>query len=243
MLHVNYGWKAKVGLIYMSSSEVMEPEFYALSPEGVATLTTRITFPKMTAEGIKKMLSSEKLEACTQDLASAACDVICFGGTSCSFLGGPEWELTLLERMKAMAGGIRVINTSQSSTEALRSVGAKNIVIATPYTDDINDAAVDNFSKQGFNILRCSGLGYDDDLEIAALPLDVVYQLVRETDVPEADAVFISCTNLKTVPIIESLEVDLKKPVVSAIQASLWYALRSVGVYDSVPGSGSLFKI
>jgi len=136
-----------------------------------------------------------------------------------------------------------VINTSQSSTEALRSVGAKNIVIATPYTDDINDAAVDYFSKQGFNILKCSGLGYDDDLEIAALPLDVVYQLVRETDVPEADAVFISCTNLKTVPIIESLEVDLKKPVVSAIQASLWYALRSVGVYDSVPGSGSLFKI
>lgn len=241
MLHVNYGWKAKIGLIYMSSSEVMEPEFYALSPEGVATLTTRISFPKMTAEGIKKMLSSKQLEACTQLLASAECDVIVFGGTSCSFIGGPEWELTLLERMRTMSGGIKVINTSQSSTEALKSVSAKNIVIATPYTDDINEAAVDYFSKQGFNILKCSGLGYDDDLEIAALPLDVVYRLVKETDVPEANAVFISCTNLKTVPIIETLEIDLKKPVVSAIQASLWYSLESVGVHDSVPGSGSLF--
>jgi maleate isomerase len=239
---VNYGWKGKVGLIYMSSSEVMEPEFYAMSPEGVCTLTTRIDLPKMTPQGIKDMLSSKQLEECTQLLAHARCDVILFGGTSCSFLGGPEWEKTLLKRMKTMAGGITVINTSQSSVEALRAVNAKRIVIATPYIDEINEPAVDYFTKQGFDVLECKGLGYDDDHEIAALPLEVVYRLVRETDVSEANVVFISCTNLKTAPIIETLETDLKKPVISAIQASLWYALKVMGINDFVSGTGSLFE-
>jgi len=256
MVNVNYGSKAKIGLIYMSSSEVMEPEFYAMSPEGVCTLTTRINLPKMTPQGIIDMLSSEQLENCTQLfdmlsseqlenctqlLAHAKADVILFGGTSCSFLGGPEWEKGLLERMKAMAGGITVINTSQSSVEALKAVNAKNIVIATPYTKEINAAAIDYFTQQGFGVLQDTALGFDDDHEIAAISLEDVYQQVRNTDLPDADAVFISCTNLRTLPIIEDLETDLKKPVISAIQASLWYALKVLGIHEYVPGTGSLF--
>ena len=241
MVNVNYGSKAKIGLIYMSSSEVMEPEFYAMSPEGVCTLTTRINLPKMTPQGITDMLSSEQLENCTQLLAHARADVILFGGTSCSFLGGPEWEKRLLERMKAMAGGIKVINTSQSSVEALKAVNAKNIVIATPYTKEINAAAIDYFTQQGFGVLQDTALGFDDDHEIAAIALEDVYQQARNTDLADADAVFISCTNLKTLPVIETLEADLKKPVISAIQASLWYALKVLGIHAYVPGTGSLF--
>jgi maleate isomerase len=225
----------------MASSEVMEPEFYALAPEGVCTLTTRINLPKMTTAAIKEMLRSRQLEECTRLLARAKCDVILFGGTSCSFLGGPKWELELLERMKTMAGGITVINTAQSSTRALQAVGAKKVVIATPYTDDINEAGVDYFTKQGFEVLQCTGMGYDDDLEIAGIPLAKVYHLVRDTDMPEAEAVFISCTNLKTLPLIGGLETDLRKPVVSAVQASLWYALKVVGVSGVVSAGGSLF--
>ena len=227
----------------MSSSEVMEPEFYALSPEGVCTLTTRINLPKVTPQGLRDMSNSKQLENCTQLLAHAKVGVILYGCTSGSFLEGPEWEKGLLKRMKTMAGGITVINTSQSSVKALEAVKAKKIVIATPYTKEINTAAVDYYTKQGFIVLNDTALGFDDDHEIAATKLEDVYRLVRETDLPEADAVFISCTNLKTVPILESLETDLKKPVVSAIQASMWYALKVLGINDYVPGSGSLFKI
>ena len=84
-------------------------------------------------------------------------------------------------------------------------------------------------------------LGFDDDHEIAAISLEDVYQQTRNTDLPDADAVFISCTNLRTLPIIEDLETDLKKPVISAIQASLWYALKVLGIHEYVPGTGSLF--
>lgn len=60
---------------------------------------------------------------------------------------------------------------------------------------------------------------------------------------PDADAVFISCTGMRTIPIIETLEADLKKPVISAVQASMWYALKVLGINDLVPGTGSLFAV
>jgi maleate isomerase len=226
----------------MASSEIMEPEMYAMAPDGVVTLTTRINLPKMDAQGIIDMLSNKQLENCTQLLAASKVDVIIFGGTSCSFLGGPPWEKKLLERMKAMSGGITCLNTSQSSTMALRAVDAKKIVIATPYKKDLNVRAADYFTKQGFKILNDTALGFDDDHEIAAITLDTVYRQVKETDVPDADAVFISCTNLKTLPLLETLEADLKKPVISAIQASMWYPLKVMGIHDFVPGTGSLFE-
>jgi maleate isomerase len=59
---------------------------------------------------------------------------------------------------------------------------------------------------------------------------------------PDADAVFIRCTALSTVGAIEALEADLGKPVVSAIQATFWDALRLAGVADDCPGFGSLFR-
>jgi maleate isomerase len=239
---VNYAWKAKIGLIYMAAGEIMEPEFYAMAPEGVVTLTTRIHFAAMTAQVIREMLSSDELEHCTQLLALAQCDVILFGGTSCSFLGGPKWEEGLLRRMKEMSGGITVTNTAQASVQALRAVNAKKIVFAAPYTADINKAGVGYFTKQGFEVLQDKGLGMTVEHEIATMPLGDVYRLARDADVPEADAVFISCTGMPTIPIIEALEADLKKPVVSAIQASMWYALKLVGIHDFVPGTGSLFE-
>jgi maleate isomerase len=241
VIHVSYGWRGKIGLIYMAPSEVMEPEFYAMSPEGVVTLTTRIHFTTMTAQTIRDMLSSDELEHCTQLLALAECGVILFGGTSCSFLGGPEWEKGLLKRMEEMSGGIPVINTAQSSVQALRAVGAKSIVFAAPYTADINEAGVGYFGKQGFGVVGDKGLGITEERVLANMSLGDVYRLARDADSPDAEAVFLSCTAMRTVPIIEMLETDLKKPVVSAIQASMWYALKVLGIHDYVPGSGSLF--
>jgi maleate isomerase len=230
MYRVNYGWRAKIGLIYMAAGEVMEPEFFAIAPEGVVTLTTRIHFESMTAETIRNMLVSDDLERCTRLLSFAKCNVILFGGTSCSFLGGLKWEEKILDRMRNASNGIEVINTSQASVKALKAVNAKKIIFAGPYTNDIIEAGVNYFSKSGFNVIGSKGLGLEVEHEIATLPLSDVYSLAKESDHPGADAVYLSCTGMRTIPILEELEADLGKPVISAVQASMWYALKVVGV-------------
>ncbi|PYN75041.1 MAG: hypothetical protein DMD96_28625 [Candidatus Rokuibacteriota bacterium] len=66
------------------------------------------------------------------------------------------------------------------------------------------------------------------------------YRLAREADVPRADAVLLSGTGLPTVGILELLERDLGKPVISSNQASLWRALRLAGVREPITGFGRL---
>ena len=82
---------------------------------------------------------------------------------------------------------------------------------------------------------RLSGVTniYDESEERA-------YRLARQADVPDADAVLLSGTGLPTIGVLELLERDLGKPVVSSNQALLWRALRMAGVREPVPGFGRL---
>ena len=72
------GWRAKIGLIYMASSTVMEPEFNAMAPEGVSIHTTRIPLPKASAEGIKSMMAEGPLEQAASLLAEAPLDAVSY---------------------------------------------------------------------------------------------------------------------------------------------------------------------
>jgi maleate isomerase len=66
------------------------------------------------------------------------------------------------------------------------------------------------------------------------------YSLGREADVSNADALLISGTGLPTVGVVERLEHDLGKPVVTSQTATLWWALRALAVKDPVRGYGCL---
>src|SRR5262249_58628852 len=82
----------------------------------------------------------------------------------------------------------------------------------------------------------------EDVTDIYAEKEERAYQLARQADAPEADAVLLSGTGLPTVAVLETLERDLGKPVVSSNQASLWQALRIAGVRESIAGYGRLLR-
>jgi len=94
----------------------------------------------------------------------------------------------------------------------------------------------------GFEVLGMKGLGLVSNLDIGKEPPSTAYRLAREVFRPEADAVFISCTNFRTIEVIEALEADLGKPVVTSNQASLWKALRVGGIREKIFGYGSLLE-
>jgi maleate isomerase len=237
------GWRARIGLIYMHSSIVMEPEFYRMAPSGVTIHTTRIVLPTVDKKGLTCLGESEKIEECTDLLCSAPISCVIFGGTSASFIKGLGWDNQIIERMKAYSHGIPATTTSTASVNALKALGARKIVIATPYIDEVNKQAQIFFNDNGFEVIDLKGLQIQKDHDIGFTTLDSVCNLVKSTRWQEADAIFISCTNFQTVEIIEELEKDLGKPVVSAIQASFWECLNLAGVNtQDVIGYGTLFK-
>lgn len=235
------GWRCRIGLIYMASSTVMEPEFYAMAPDGVAICTTRTRLPKMDIAGLTEMSSSDDVERCTRDLSRADLHAIIYGGTSASFLKGMSWDRSMHERMTGVSGKIPVTTTSSASVAALRAVGAKNIAFVSPYIPEIVERGRRYFSEAGFEVSAATGMNIDDDHTIGRVTPESVYQFARQAVSREADTVFISCTNLQTVSAIAPLEDDLGVPVVSAVQASFWQCLRMAGVEDRITGFGRLF--
>jgi maleate isomerase len=238
-----YGGRARIGLIYMASSWVMEAEFQRMAPAGVTIHTTRISFTKATIEGVGQMAGSAEVEQCTALLAAAPLDVICFGGTSATFVHGRGWDVQVRERMAKVAHGIAVTTSSSASLEAMRAVGARRIVFTGPYVAEVTERGQRFFEANGFAVAKAVGLGISDDHALGSVPLVEVDRMVRAADDPSADAIFISCTNFRTIGILAALERDLGKPVVSAIQASFWQCLRLAGVGDAVDGYGRLLTL
>lgn len=236
------GYLARVGLIFMASSVVMESEMWAMAAEGVSVHTTRIKLPKVTVEGIEEMMNAPQLEEAARLLGSAPIDVLCFGGTSASFLHGTAYDHALTKKLVAWAPGKKITTASTASLAALAHVKAGPVALATPYVDEIHQRAIRFLEENGHKVLCSDNLGINTDTELAEVSLDRVYDLCRSVDHPDATAIFVSCTNFRTAGAIEALETALGKPVVSAIQASFWHSLILAGVKGAKPGFGSLMR-
>jgi maleate isomerase len=235
------GTLAKIGLIYIASSIVMDAEMAAMASEGVAVHTTRIKLPKVTIEGIEEMMNAPQLEEAARLVGSAPIDILCFGGTSASFLHGTAYDRALMEKLKGWVPHCPSTTASTATLAALREVGAGKVALATPYVTPIHERAIRFLTENGHEVVRHANLGIDQDHALAEVPLEQVYDLVRSVDHPEASAIFISCTNFRSAGAIAALEQDLGKPVVSAVQASFWHCLEVLGVNGARPGYGRLF--
>jgi maleate isomerase len=234
------GYRARIGLIFMASSIVMESEMWAMAAEGVAIHTTRIELPKVTVEGIEAMMNAPELERAARLVGSAPIDVLCFGGTSASFLHGTAYDRALTEKLSVWAPDAIVTTASTATLAALKEVKAGSVALATPYVDDVHERAIRFLEENGHPVVAGRNLSIDSDRGLAEVTIDEVYELVRSIDTPEASAIFISCTNFWSVGAIAVLERELGKPVVSAVQASFWNCLDLLDVNGAKPGYGSL---
>ena len=238
-----YGWRARIGLIYPSSSTVMEPELYAMAPEGVSVHTARQDIGPIDVAGLKGWTGEATVEHCTRQLATAPLDAIILGGTSASFIEGKGWDEDLCRRMQEVSGGIPATTATTAATAALKALGAGKVSFVTAYIDEVNARGRAFLEAHGFEVTNADGMGITVDPDISAVPGEAVFEFARRHASAEADTLFISCTGLRTVGFIQALEQDLGMPVVTSNQACFWHALRLAGVRAPVAGFGRLFDL
>lgn len=238
-----YGSRAKIGVVYMTSGFVLEPEFSAMAPAGVSIHYARIHLPLVTVKGLTEMMKPGGVEHSTRQLAQVPLDVVAFGGTSATFLFGSGYDEKIRARMTRVSGGVPATTTSTAALRALRAVGARRVALVTPYVDEVTERGRVFFSENGFDVVAARGMGIAEDLGIGSVPIRKVYDFTLRSVPPEADSVFISCTNLRSIGAIAALEKKLGVPVVSAIQSTMWDCLRIAGVPPrEVKGFGRLFQ-
>ena len=234
-----YGWRGRIGLIIPSSNTTMEPEFWMMAPEGVSVHTVRVPLRNVTEEELSRMHSYVK-NASTL-LSDANVDVIVFGCTSGSFIGGLGYDLKIIREIEE-ATNIPAVTTSTAVIESLRALNAKSIGLATPYIDEVTLKEKEFLEENGFRVLSFRGLGIKENTRIGSLGPETAYKIAKDTYVDGVDVLFISCTNFRTIEIIDDLESDLGVPVITSNQASMWAALRKLGIKEHYTMFGKLLK-
>jgi maleate isomerase len=238
---VTYGARGTLGFIDLSTCVSLTPEVFAGLPPKVNALFSRIRLPagEVTPDALSEMVESEQIERAAHELADAGVEAIVFACTSASLLFGAGFDQTLTARIEE-ATGIQATTTTSAVVRALSALGARKISVGTPYLDEINERERDFLSASGFTVVNIAGLGLTLDRDIGAVPLERIHRLAHEVGDVSADALFLSCTNLGSQPLIRNLEAELQRPVVTSNSASLWQALGLIGALPARPVLGEL---
>ncbi|MDA4106737.1 Asp/Glu racemase [Mycolicibacterium holsaticum] len=213
----------------------LDRELWRWVPDDVSLYVTRLRYAPLpvTVDMAVHVSDADNVVAGAANVLAVAPLVTAYACTAGSFVKGMAGEAALVAAMQA-AGAPAAVTTSGSMLAALRHLGVHRVATVTPYTADLTIGLTSYLMEAGLEVVSTSGLGLTS--HIWAVPYEQTAELVRSTDVPEAEAIVVSCTNLPTYDLIARLEAELHKPVVTANQVTMWAALRVAGRKAVGPG-------
>ena len=230
----------RVGLIALATDFRIEKDFISvIKDQNIDFFVNRIHcyFP-LTSENLIKM-SSTVTEISEDILPNEKLDCVAYGCTSGTIAAGYE---TIKKKVNQAKPEAEVTTPSTAAINALRKLKINKIAIFTPYSKALNDEVIDYFAKENFEISSNAYYDISNDLDIGKVDENYLYETLSSMDLGDADALFISCTALPALSIIEKLEKKLDTVVLSSNQVLIWDTLQSIGKKNSIDGFGKLFK-
>jgi maleate isomerase len=128
-----------------------------------------------------------------------------------------------------------------AAIKALKKFNINRLSIFTPYTEEINNSIIDYFRKENFIINSLTYFDLASDLDIGKVDEDYLFDVLSNIDLENSEALFVSCTALPALKIIDRLEKKLKKLVISSNQALIWDTLNKINYKKNINGFGKLF--
>ena len=230
---------ARIGAIVPVSNTNFEPDMVMLRPAGVSLHFMRAGGYDLDAvpdSDQMRKFADASLEPTLAALAAAQPDVVLYGCTSATLSHGPQYDTAFQARIAALAG-VPAITAAGALVEALVDLGVRRVGFCSPYTEQLNREAADYLNAAGFDVVHTTYVGTDlGNYGQGALIPDEVFALGRRADHADAEAVVLSCTDMRAVEIIDRLEDALGKPVVTSNQATMHAAIKRLGLPDRVPG-------
>lgn len=236
---IDYGDRLRAGVLIPSGNSVAEPELRAMLPAGVSMLVTRLPLLGSSRAELTGML--DQLEASAKLLADAKVDIIVFHCTAVSTFA-PDLAQGIRERIEA-ATGIRAFSTAEAILNALAQLKAGRISLLTPYIDEVHRREAAFLEASGIAVDSNSNLGINTNTEMSRLEPGDILRWAQEHVHGPAEACFLSCTAIRSAPVIHSLEQALGIPVITSNQSMAWHLLTSSGISGAIAGFGRLFDV
>ncbi len=231
----------RIGLLALSNDLATERDFINMRPSDEVTIfVSRIPNAEIcSVEHLRKM-EPELTRSTELLIPGSRLDSIAYSCTSGTVVLGYE---TVVRRIREARPDIPVAAPITAALAALDELGVLKIAVLTPYTDDVNQQIHRYLVDRGVSITAFTSFHCADNDKMAKIPPQAIFEAAIASDRPEAEALFISCTAIRAVEVIESIENAIGKPVITANQVLFWQALRATGYIGKIDGFGSLFRI
>ena len=231
--------RAKLGFILMSTDPSAEGDFKDMAPEGVAVYVTRLKTDDHTTNETLSRHIEHMADAASRIQPEAKPDVISYSCTSGSIVIGKDRVMSEIKKGAPWAQPMCLV---QGVLDALNELGAKKLVVGTPYLDEINTAEAEFLLEQGFDVLDIQGLNIASGWDMGLVTPAYWAKFAKEIDQPDADAIFLSCGGIRSLEAVDEIEQATGKPVITSNQAQMWSCLRRAGIMDELQGFGRLFS-
>ena len=219
---------ARLGLVLPSVNTVVEAWLPPALPQGVSLHVARMLLPdRLTAEAVRKMDSDDGRRAVLQ-VASCRPKAILYGCFASSVVQGLAYDRSLVAEFHE-ATGLPGETAAGASIAALRSFGAKRIAVISPYADEVDKAEHDFLQSCGFSISSSECFGIRNAFDLADAPVGRMIEAGKRA-AALADAIFLSCMNMKSHLAVQELEEATGRPVVTATTATAWALFGLSGV-------------
>ena len=230
----------RIGLVALSSDFSIEKDFNSIFLNlPIDLFVNRLPFfNPLTNENLIKM--TEKLTEVTKNiLPNQALDVVAYGCTSGTIAAGID---QIINKIQSAKPNCKVITPITSAVKALKHLNLKKISVFTPYSQAINEKVINHFKNEKFDIKSFASFNLESDLDIGKIDPNYLFEVLAKMDTGDSEALFISCTALPALEIIEELENKINKAVLSSNQTLIWDSIRSIKCNSSIEGYGKLLR-
>ena len=248
------GWApTRIGVLTPHADVGPEAEFCAMAPDGISIHAARIPFgayrpggtmdPTIADDPVRAFADPPLVDDAAELLASAPLHAIIYSLTSSSYVRGAADDARLKERLERRTRGIPMVITCAAAVTALAALGVTRLALVSPpwFSAEMDQQGARYFQSQGFEVVHTGPAGLPSDQQ--AIQPSELYEWVRTQTPNSAEAVFIGGNGLRSIGVIEALEEDLDRPILTANQVAFWQALALSGSREPVVGYGRIFGL
>lgn len=221
------------------SSGISEREVEKMLPEEISLHVTRISMSMPTYDSVLHMADS--VEEASKLLADAHVDIIAFNCTVGSLIGGRGYDQKIIDRIH-QATGLPATTTTTALMAGLRALNISTLVMISPYAELLHQKEKAFLESEGLRVLHERWLGLSDCFQQYDTAPVHWFEIVKAMQEPLSEGYFISCGGVRVVEIIQPLETELGKPVITSNQALVWHCLKILGWQEPLEGFGHLLK-
>jgi maleate isomerase len=228
------GWRARIGVLLPPDNAVLEYEVNRLPLPGISFHIARL-FPVELGE------LPQDAPRHIPSLKECRIHFIVYACAASSFMFGPASNDELEKRISELSG-LDAVTATSSMILSLKALGIRRVALATPYWRELDEKLLSYFAAGDIRVVNIQSLQLDNWEAMNNQTPNAVYRLARKADHPDAEGILVLSTNLPTFEVLQVLEDDLGKPVVSTNQGMVWTACRRLGIRDTIAGFGSLWQ-